>query len=91
MVIYCTHNRTILEYVSSKNISNNQSIYTSYVQIYYARNNTINKPLRVLSSDATEVGCVLAVYNGQNATVSEEALPNTTASNITNLDRKSVV
>lgn len=85
MIIYCTENKTVLSYLSSRNLTSDEPIYTSYVQIFVIRPSDVQVPIRVIDTDATYSGCILAVYEGINFTNSEDNQPGTISNNVSNL------
>lgn len=85
MIIYCTENRTTLDYLSTRNLTSDNPIYTSFVQIFMPQPTNIETPIRVLQTDATDTGCLLSVYYGVNSTYSPDSQPGTTSNNVTNL------
>lgn len=50
-----------------------EGIYTSYVQVFRRGIYGSSLPVRVLSSDTTDVSCVLTVYSGQSYPISMDA------------------
>lgn len=52
------------------------------MQIFVLLPNGSETPIRVVQSDASDTGCVLAVYKGINFTNSLDSMPGTTSNNV---------